>query len=114
AAATPIARATLSQTRAEVGEVIRLEIKVEDVQKSANAPQIAVNGLEISYYAPTESTTVTWQNGKIPSSKQITHTYQVVPRREGTFTIPPVELEADGQRIRTQELRLTVAPGGAG
>src|SRR5262249_57261173 len=48
------------------------------------------------------------------TSASITHHFAVTPQREGTFTIGPITVQADGQSMETGRVPLQTASAGAG
>ena len=98
--------ATLSSSTASIGEAVELQIAVHGSQDAA-APKPAVDGLNIQYVGP--STQVQINNFEI--SRSVTHTYTVLPQREGTFTIPALRVDVGGRSLSTSPLRLTVSNG---
>jgi tetratricopeptide (TPR) repeat protein len=105
-------RATLDPPRVSVGESSDLAVEVRGTQSSP-APRIAaVDGLTISYVGP--ATQLSIVNGQ--TSASVTHHFAVTPQREGTFTIGPITVQADGQSLQTGSVTLQTpsAGGGAG
>ena len=109
ARAAVTARAQLDPPRVAVGDQADLTVDVRGTQNAA-APVIpAVDGLTIQYVGP--STQLSIVNGQTSSS--ITHHYSVIPRREGTFTIGPITVSADGQTIQAGTVGLQAGASGA-
>jgi len=100
--------ASLSSATAEVGEAVELQVVVHGSDK-APAPEIRVDGLDIQYVGP--STQVQINNFEM--SRSVTHSYNVLPQREGSFTIPALRVQAGNRSLSTQPLRLTVSGAGA-
>lgn len=101
--------AELLRTETDVGEPVRMEIKVTGA-RSAKAPDdIAVDGLQISRIG--QSTQVQMNNFNLSTS--VLFTYNVLPVREGKFVIPAQTIEAGGERLKTPALTLSAAAGGA-
>lgn len=48
-------------------------------------------------------------NGKATHSASITFTYILVANKNGTFTIPPAQITAEGKNITSQPLKITVS-----
>lgn len=98
------ATAALSSETAAVGEAVELQITIQGAQKVA-APQVRVEGLEVRYAG--ESTQFQMNNFDV--TRSVKFTYTVLPKKEGTFTIPALQLDAGGKKLATQPLKLTVS-----
>ncbi len=105
------AQATLDPPRVAVGEPSDLAVEVRGTQ-SATAPKLpAVDGLTFRYVGP--ATQLSIVNGQ--TSASVTHHFAVTAQREGTFTIGPITVQADGQSVQTGNVVLQVAArAGAG
>ena len=101
--------ASLSSDTATVGEPVELQITVQGTLKTT-PPQVRVDGLSIKYNG--ESTQVQMNNFDV--TRSVIYTYAVAPKKEGTFVIPALSIDAGGKPLTTQPLKLTVsnAPGG--
>ena len=103
--------ASLSSDTTPVGEPVELQISIQESQK-APAPEVRVEGLTITYVGPSSNSSFQMQSGgRIEAASSITHTYTVLPQREGTFVIPSLSLDAGGKKLFTQPLKLTVSKG---
>lgn len=96
--------ASLSDATTTIGESVEFHISINGTQQTGNPPEVRVDGLDVQYVGPSQSVSII--NGAISSS--ITLNYMVVPRREGTFTIPALTIQAGGQTFTTQPVTLTV------
>ena len=104
------ASATLSSATTTLGEPVELYITILGTQK-ASAPQVRVEGVSVQYNGA--STQIQMNNFDV--TRSIKHTYTVLPQKEGTFTIPSLAIDADGKKLATQPLTLTVSnASGAG
>ena len=103
-------RATLDPPRVSVGESSDLAIEVRGTQSSPRPTIAAVDGLSISYVGP--ATQLSIVNGQ--TSASVTHHFAVTPQREGTFTIGPIAVQADGQSLQTGSVTLQTASAGGG
>jgi hypothetical protein len=101
--------ASVSNASPAVGEPLQLQLRCTGTSRAGQPPEVSVDGLDIRYLGP--STQMSIINGAMSSS--VTHVYQVVPMRAGTFTIPPIEIELEGRRLRTAPVALTVRAGHA-
>lgn len=113
-AAEPTVRASVDRRISVIGDPITLQIKVVGVKRPGNPPDIAVDGLEIGYGGESTSASVRIDNGVFTSEKTTTWVYQIVPQRNGTFTIPGQTIQADGKTLRTEDITLTIQPNSAG
>lgn len=105
-AQVPSIKANVTSSNAQVGEAIRLEVEIANV-KSASPPAVVVDGLEIRFRG--ESSQFRMVNGDV-SRKQI-YTYSVVASKEGSYTIPAIEIETDGQILKTQPITINIKGG---
>jgi len=106
AADYPSLKSHVSSNTAQVGEAIRLIVEVSNV-KSASPPAVVADGLEIRFRG--ESTQVNMTNGNF-SRKQV-YTYAVMAAKEGSYTIPAIEMEAEGQKLKTQPIAINIEGG---
>jgi len=108
--ADPVLRAEVDRARVAEGEVIALTVTMEGFSRRAGDPRIeAPEGFEI--YDAGRSTNISWINGNLSSST--VHTYQLLSRRAGTYTLPPVTVEDRGREYRSDPIALEVVPAGA-
>ena len=99
--------AVLSNSDAQVGETVQLEIKVSGAQ-SANVPQeISIDGLEI--HQTGTSRNFEMHNFDVKSS--VTYNYTILPQRAGRFKIPSQTIRVGSESLHTPELALNVAGG---
>jgi hypothetical protein len=105
-------RAQLSQHTAEVGSQVQLQVEVNGARSEA-PPEIEVDGLDVQYVGPSTSHRVELINGQMKSETQTTHVFQIVPKREGNFTIPALPVTVDGRVYKTQPVALKVQKGSA-
>lgn len=101
-------QAAFERDRVAVGETVQFQLVISGMHRRADAPEIAVDGLAIHYFAPSQSSQMRIENGRMTSSSTLTHIYQVTPQRAGTFTIPSLIIDADGTKLRTQPVTLRV------
>ncbi len=110
ARAAVTAQARLDPPRVAVGDGAALAVEVRGSQ-NAGTPSVPVpDGVGIQYVGP--ATQLSIVNGQTTSS--ITHHFTVTPRREGTFTIGPITVAADGQTLQAGTVTLQAAAGGGG
>ncbi|GAA4436018.1 BatD family protein [Bremerella cremea] len=108
-------QASLSAREAYVGAPVMLYLEVAD-SSSHDQPQIAsVSGLDIKASGtPSRSSQTTIINGRRTDRTSTTYTWQVIPRQEGTFEIPPIRVEVDGQVEQTRPLRFAATKSETG
>ena len=108
-------RMQISARETYVGMPVTLYLQVED-GATGDAPEFPeIDGLEIrSGGTPSRNSSITIINGRRSESSSVTYSYQFVPRREGTFEIPSIEIEtANGRRI-TQSIQISVTKSETG
>ncbi len=104
-AETVSASALLSSATASVGEPVKLELTITGATQSDSPPEVRVEGLSIQYNG--QSSRYEMNNFSVTSS--VTHTYTVLPQREGTFTIPALRVAVGGKTVATKPLTLVVS-----
>jgi len=100
-------RGILSSHTASVGESVEYELIIEGSERLENDPTLNVDGLEVRFAG--QNRQMSFINGNV--SNRLILTYQLVPKREGKFTIPAIEVRLGGQVFKTLPATLTVAPG---
>jgi uncharacterized protein (DUF58 family) len=113
-AAETTVRASVDRRISVIGDPITLQIKIVGAKHPGNPPEIVVDGLEVGYGGESTSASVRFDNGTFTSEKTTAWIYQVVPQRNGTFTIPSQTIQADGKTYRTDAIALTIRPNSAG
>lgn len=93
--------ATLEPRQVGVGEQAQLTVSVSGANTAPTVPDVP--GLEISHVG--QSTQIQIINGSMSASA--THTYIIVPQREGTYNIPPIQVGD----AKSQPLTLKVVKG---
>ena len=101
---SPSVTAVLSDSEANVGETVQLEIRVTGGRDAEVPEQIAVDGLEIQRTGTSQQYEM--NNFKVTSS--VTYNYTVLPTKRGTFVIPSQTIRVEGKTLRTPELTLHV------
>ncbi|MDQ6655262.1 MAG: BatD family protein [Verrucomicrobiota bacterium] len=108
-AATPNVTAVLTDSQTVVGRPVRLEVQITGASNPKPPGEIEVDGLDIRYAGTSRQV----QMNNFNVSYSLTYTYTVMPLKAGTFKIPPQEVEAGGNVLRTPELTLAVAASGS-
>lgn len=95
--------AALDKTRGTLDDQYVLTLTVNG--KAAHKPQLpAIAGLEITSAGTSHSTS--WVNGVV--TREVSYRYVLIPTRTGTYRIPALQLEVDGEMISSSPLTLTV------
>lgn len=106
----PEVTATLSSGVVKLGDDVVLTVQAVNPRRTAEIrTRPAVDGLVIGpWNGPSENRSSSWINGR--TSFSVTYVWRLVirPTRLGEFELPPIELEVDGQTLRTRPLGLTV------
>src|SRR5205814_9606779 len=103
---SPKITAVLTSSDVVVGEMVQLQIQVDNAGTSVKPPSnIDVPGLQIHYTG--ESTSMTMRNLSVTSS--ITYNYTILPEKSGTYKIPPQSIRVGKNNLQTPELTLRVA-----
>lgn len=113
AAADVSVSAQFSHRTAEVGSQVQFQIEIKGAGGDVTPPTVQVDGLEVRFAFPSTSHQVQFINGRMTSERKTTLVYEVVPKREGDFLIPPLQLEVEGKIYRTEPAALKVQKGGA-
>ena len=98
--------ARLSAREAYVGSPVVLQIAISDAADYEPPTLPSIDGCDVrSAGSPSQSSQITIINGRRSASRSVTMQYLITPRREGTFTIPPMTLKIDGKTVITQAQR---------
>lgn len=93
-----------------VGLPIVLQIHINNSVEHDPPELPEVDGLVIeSAGPPSRSSRVTIINGQRRERSTVTYSFRVTPQREGTFTIPPVKIVADGNTSIIQAVRIVAS-----
>ncbi len=88
-----------------IGEVISVTVTVGGTSGGVSEPQIA--GTEaFDVYSAGRSTNISFVNGRI--SQSVTFSYQMVAKKEGTFTLGPAVIEKGGRSYSSRTVEITV------
>ncbi|MBF0569911.1 MAG: protein BatD [Candidatus Omnitrophica bacterium] len=106
---------TVDSAKIPLGSAGQLSLTVHGAQDLDRIDLPAIDGFEARYIGP--STQVSVVNGEYSSSK--TFRYMLLPLKEGTFTIPSIDVTIKGQTYHSQPLAVQVLPvsadaGGSG
>jgi len=102
--------ATLSKSSAQVGEEVRLNIRVTGQSMNLQAPRLpTMDGFD-AYYTGRASH-IAMVNGV--SSSSVEFSYSLMPKRPGHFVIAPIEVQAGQNILRSAQLELDVTGSAA-
>ena len=107
---SPSVTAVLNSSEAELGETVRLEIRVVGARNAEAPEQIMVDGLEIRRTGTSQR--IEMNNLNLTSS--VVYDYTVMPLRAGRFTIPPQTIRTGNRSVRTPALTLNVSDSSGG
>jgi len=95
-----------------MGGSAQLTVSIEGVEQAGRPLLPPLPDFDVMAGGTMQSTRVV--NGAV--TRSLSYSYTLLPRSEGTFTIPPIEVEAGGRTLRTEALTVTVgkAPQGEG
>jgi len=105
-------QASVNKTAVGLNETFEYSLKV--IGQSTNLPTPSLPDLaDFTLIAgPNSSTSIQLINGKMETSRTLS--YYLQPKKIGTFKIPPVSLEVDGETIESNQITITVEKASAG
>ncbi len=92
-----------------VGKPFQLTYSVNQRAKDLQAPEFS----DFDYLAgpyTSQSSSTSFVNGKRSSTFQLTYTYTLMAKKEGTFTIQPAKITVSGDQYTSNGVRITVLP----
>jgi len=102
--------AALDRTAIPLNEQVLLSVTVIGSGTSLPAPQMpGLPDFQVSNAGRAQN--FSWVNGQ--ASASVTYNYILLPLKAGTFTIPPIRLEAGGQSAQSEPITLQVVEGDA-
>lgn len=101
-------KASLSRSVTVIGEPVEFQIKITGAKNAGDIPDVTVDGLEIRYAGAQKQQSLQFGFGSARNESSVVYLYEVTPGKNGTFTFPALEVDADGQRLKTQPVTLTV------
>ncbi|MEY5025772.1 MAG: hypothetical protein RLZZ244_1300 [Verrucomicrobiota bacterium] len=93
-----------------LGESVTLNVKISGSQRTRQPPVIRMEGAQVQYLGPSLETSIV--NAQM--SITLRHLFSVVPTKLGQLELPPVEVEVDGQMLKTKPAVLRVVEPGKG
>lgn len=107
AAAQPVVEATVSQTTIYTGEQIELSIEISGTFSDISRPDLpAFSHFRLLSSTPSTARSYNYINGQ--SSTSYTYSYSLIAEEEGSYTIPAIAVEIDGELIETDPIPVTV------
>lgn len=96
-------------SRVIVGQPFQLVLSINENGKDLRLPD--VKGFEIiaGPYTSTSSST-SWVNGKMTSSKEVRYTYTLLPEKEGDYQIQPATIVVNKEKYYSNVLNIKVLP----
>ena len=108
-------QAVLSSREAYVGSPVTLQLSISNASDYEPPTLPTMDGCDIRPIgSPSQSSQITIINGRRTASHSVTMHYQITPRREGTFTIPPLVVNVDGKSVMTKAQRFVATKSETG
>ena len=91
------------------GEQFRLSYVLNEEGRDLRLPDIT--GFDI-LFGPSTSTSFSQRtvNGKTSSERSVTYTYIMMPKKTGTYTIPPASITVNGSNYQSNSIQIEVLP----
>ena len=103
--------AVLVNTSVAQGESTVLHVRYTNCEPATLPKILEIEGLTVSYQGQTQQSNSTFTNGRLTTAVTKIYQFNVTPKQEGTFVIPPIESKIQGKTYKTQALRLSVSKG---
>jgi len=105
---TPFFSATASKSTVGLNEQFQISFSISGSVRSFQAPNLS----DFSVLSgPNQSTSMEFSNGSL--SQTLTLSYILQPKVEGNFKIGPASIEANGKRVASNVINITVVKGNA-
>ncbi len=102
--------ASVSPDEVAVGQSTTYTVSVQDDSGGASKPKLAdLADFDVAGSGTSESIAI--ENGRV--SRRTDYNYYIVPRKEGTFTLPPATVRAGGKTYQTDPVQVTVVAAGS-
>ncbi|MDJ0782032.1 MAG: BatD family protein [Desulfosarcinaceae bacterium] len=96
-------RALVDRNQVQPGESLRLRVVVGGEDGVVDLSPLT----DFEIHSQGTATQISMINRR--TTREVTHTYQLIPRRTGSLTIPALTVDVNGTRLRTQPIQITVA-----
>jgi len=107
--------ARISAREAWVGSPIALQIKISNARNYSLPESLQIDGCDVrSAGTPSQSTQIKIFNGRRSESSSVTQRYAITPRRAGTFQIPELEINVDGDVQTTRPIQFVATKSETG
>lgn len=105
-------QATVSENQIFIGEQFNLRVEVTgSSMRDVSLPVVPdIDGIGLLSQTPSRSSSISIVNGSTTTST--TYSYALIARETGTFTIPPVTIEVDGEQYQTESIQVEVIEKG--
>jgi hypothetical protein len=98
-------QALVDRTQVQPGESLTLKVVVGGGDGDSVVDLAPLTDFEI--VSQGTATQISMRNMK--TTREVTHNYQLLPRKSGALTIPALTVDVDGVRLRTQPIPITVS-----
>lgn len=100
--------ATVSENRIFIGEQFVLSVEVSgSSMRNVSLPVLPdLEGVRVLNATPSRSTSISIVNGR--TNTTTAYSYNLIARETGTFTIPPVRIEIDGEIKQTDPIQIEI------
>lgn len=100
--------ATVSENRIFIGEQFVLSVEVSgSSMRNVSLPVLPeIEGVRVLNATPSRSTSISIVNGR--TNTTTAYSYNLIARETGTFTIPPVRIEIDGETRQTDPIQIEI------
>ena len=108
----PALQATVSENRIFIGEQFTVTIEVTgSTMRDVSLPVLpSISGVGVLSSTPSRSTSISIVNGRTTTSTS--YTFSLIARERGTFTIPPITIEIDGETRSTNPIQIEIIERG--
>jgi len=114
-AAAAEVRAKLSTSEAYVGMSVYLQLQVSNASQHEPPTLPEIEGVSTrSLGTPSRSEQTTIINGHMTRNVSLTYVWELTPVKPGTYTVPALSVQADGQVFHTQPLSFQAEESHAG
>lgn len=108
-AARPTVDIRLPEGALYVNQPATIRVVVSNFTQDARRPVMPdIDDLDIRAGGVSNASRTMDLGGQVTMTRERSFSYVIVPRRAGELTIPPIEVTADGQQMRTSPTTLTV------
>lgn len=104
--------ATISENKIFIGEQFTVSVQVSGTtMRGVSLPRMPeIDGAGLLSATPSRSTSVTIVNGRTTTST--TYTFSLVARAQGSYTVPPISIDIDGETYQTDPIPFDILQRG--